>query len=74
MRKTANQILEECANHSFKFVTNAEAIRAMKLYANAKLDEAAKLPMLEFQYINPFEGDQPYVNTDKILSLKDSIV
>lgn len=38
--KTAEEIFQECADNSFVFATQTQAIKAMKLYANQKLDEA----------------------------------
>lgn len=40
--KTAEEIFQECADNSFVFATQTQAIKAMKLYANAKLDEAKR--------------------------------
>lgn len=66
--KTAEEIFQECADNSFVFATQTQAIKAMKLYANAKLDEAAKNHKDTHSSLSAYE----YAIKD-ILELKDKI-
>lgn len=51
--------------------TAEDAIKAMKLYANKKLDEAAE--NADIDIINDEQGFGASVNKESILSLKDKI-
>lgn len=65
--KTAEEIFQECADNSFVFATQTQAIKAMKLYANAKLDEAK-----DVAYECVVNGKGGHV-VGRILQLKDPV-
>jgi|GEM_PF-4011694 len=72
MKQTAEKVLAAIPEWNYGQYKSSDVIKAMKLYANAKLDEAAD--KANTRYFKP-EGEDYRMIVDKqsIISLKDKI-